>query len=503
MTVLLPLLMSLAAGGLLLFLRGQSLRVIWGVSLAGAFAHLVSSLMLLSQVKSEGILSVQLGGWQAPFGISFVADTLTALMLSITGFVYLMGIIFAYAESQDIKGNRSGLFILIHFLVMGVTGAFTTGDYFNLYVWYEVMILSSFGLMVIGNEKFQLEGAFKYAILNFLASTLFLMGLGLLYGVVGSLNIADVTLKLMEGQSSNMALGAALLISVGFAMKSAIFPFYSWLPTAYHLPSFTASAVFAGLLTKVGVYSLFRLLGMSFQMQKDIIIPVFVVLSILTMLLGVFGAATRFHARKILSFHIISQIGYMTLALAFFTQKAFAAATFYLVHHIVVKTNLFFISGVIKKVTGSEDLSKTGGMLKAHPWVAVCFIISGFSLGGIPPLSGFFAKFAILKEGLSVQSYWAVGIGLFVGLLTLFSMTKIWAEAFWKEAPEEAGSILKTVPPLMMTVITSMALVTVWISMNPDVLMAYANTAAEQLVNPKAYIEQVLQISLMSAGEGP
>jgi multicomponent Na+:H+ antiporter subunit D len=494
MIVLWPLFISFFFGSTLIFLKGSSRKTQNQISLVGAGFYLVSSVFLLQTVLEKGIQATQIGNWQAPFGITFISDVFSALMILVTGVIYFVGLLYARSEISE-EFNQKGFYSLLHFLILGVSGAFLTGDYFNMYVWYEVMILSSFGLMALSSHKKSKEGLLKYAVLNFLASSFFLMGLGLLYGVVGSLNIADVTQKLASFENSRQALGAAFFMAFGFAMKAGLFPLYSWLPTSYHLSTFTVSGIFAGLLTKVGLYSLIRLLGMSFSYQKDVIMPFFIVGSILTMLMGVFGAATQFSTRRILSFHIVSQIGYMTLSLGFFTEKAFAATLFYLIHHILVKSNLFFIAGLIYKTQGVENLKLAGSGLKKTPWLALVFLISGFSLGGIPPLSGFFAKLALLKEGLLLQEYLAVGVGFFVGLLTLYSMTKIWAEAFWKEAqPQElrsSGSLEKSWSCYGAVFI--LALLTLWISFNPDSLMEWASLGAETLINPESYIKAVFR----------
>jgi len=488
--LLAPLLVSFTTGLLcIVFLRGNqtTLKVI---SLMGALVHLLITSLILFAVQKADVISIQLGGWNAPFGISVVVDYLSALMLIVTSVLYLAGVIFSFVEDIPIP-YKPYFWALMHFLIMGVSGAFSAGDYFNLYVCYEIMIIASFGLMAISENQLTLEGTFKYALLNFLASTLFLMGLGILYGVVGSLNIADVTHKITTSEHSVWALSAALLITIGFSIKSALFPFYSWLPSSYHLPTFSASAIFAGLLTKVGLYSLFRLLLMSFQSHQDIITPVFVFIACMTMLLGAFGAATKFHMRKILSFHIISQVGYIVLAIAFFTQAAVTAAIFYMAHHMIVKSNLFLISGAVKKITGHEDLSGTGGLLRSHPELAFAFAVSGFSLGGIPPLSGFFAKLGILREGIHLQSYAVVFVGLFVGILTLYSMVKIWAEVFWKE-PIEKNMARKKIPLLMLIPIIFLCCITLFLSFKPGLLMNFSNKAAALLLDPKTYIQTVL-----------
>lgn len=494
MTLLMPLFIAFFAGAFSILTSSYTQRFGQLISLVAASFHLGAGINLFRTVSQQGIQVVHLGDWVAPFGISFVADTFSALMILITGIIYFVGILFSLAEVTE-ENFRKGFYTLTHFLILGVSGAFLTGDYFNMYVWYEVMILSSFGLMAIGQSPYSMEGLLKYGLLNFLASTFFLIGLGLLYGVVGSLNIADVTQKLATIESSRQALGGGFFIALGFAMKAAVFPFYSWLPTSYHLPTFSASAIFAGLLTKVGLYSLIRLLGMSFAYQKDLIAPVFIVVSILTMLMGVFGAATQFSTRRILSFHIVSQIGYMTLALGFFTPMAFAVTIFYLIHHILVKSNLFLISGLIQKTQGSEDLKLTGSGLKNTPWLALVFVISGFSLGGIPPLSGFFAKYGLIKEGLELEQYWTVGVCLFVGLFTLYSMTKIWSEAFWKDQPSSPTQLIKPLSRFIWVqylAIVLLASLTLFISFNPDPLMRWSQIGAEGLVNTQAYIEAVL-----------
>ena len=490
--LLAPLLVSFTTGLLcIVYLRARP-SVLKSISLIGALLHLAATALILLAVQKAEVIAIQLGGWQAPFGITVVVDYLSALMLLITSVLYVAGVLFSFAEDMP-SFFKPYFWALIHFLIMGVSGAFSTGDYFNLYVCYEIMIIASFGLMAISQNRLTLEGTFKYALLNFLASTLFLMGLGVLYGVVGSLNIADVTYKITTSDHSVWALSAALLMSIGFSIKSALFPFYNWLPSSYHLPTFSASAIFAGLLTKVGLYSLFRLLLMTFQSHQDIITPVFVFMACMTMLLGVFGAATKFHMRKILSFHIISQAGYIVLGVAFFTKAAVAAAIFYMAHHMIVKSNLFLISGAVKDITGHEDLSGTGRLLKSHPGLALAFVISGFSLGGIPPLSGFFAKLGILREGIHIQSYGVVFIGLFVGILTLYSMVKIWAEVFWKEAVEKNINH-KKIPFMMWVPIILLCCVTLFLSFYPSSLMSFSNKASALLLDPSTYIRTVLPV---------
>ncbi len=491
--LVLPVVIPLTTGivGLLLLRRSGIQRWLNQVS---SLVQLLVAFVLLEMVWSRGILSVQLGNWPAPFGITFVADLLSALMVLITGFVAFF--IALYSLSQN--DNRTigfGFYPLVQFLLAGVSGAFLTGDFFNLFVWFEVMLMASFVLIVLGGGKKQIEGGFKYVTINIVASVLFLAGLGILYGQVGSLNMADVSLKLMKEDNAAVALTAGMLLMISFGIKAGAFPLFFWLPASYHTPQPVVTALFAGLLTKVGVYALLRSFTLVFTQNVSFTHSILLVVSVLTMVSGVLGAASQFHIRKILSFHTISQIGYMLLGLALFTTAAISAAIFYMFHHFLVKTNLFLVSGIVKSYKGTEELKEIGSLYKTSPWLALFFLISAFSLVGIPPLSGFFAKFAIVKASLDINQFLIAGIAAAVGVLTLYSMTKIWAEAFWKKDP--AGNETNEKPTLtgtraMFVPVILLAVLTVGVGMFPSYLFRITDGAANQLLNPEIYIKTVL-----------
>ena len=409
---------------------------------------------------------------------------LSALMVAVTGIIGFCGAIHSHGEIPP-RDEARAYHPVYQFLLLGVTGAFLTGDLFNLYVWFEVMLLSSFVLLAQGGEKPQIEGAVKYVTLNLVASFVFLAGAGLLYGTLGTLNFHDIALRLRDGGPGGTASVrvAAVMIFLAFATKAGVFPLYAWLPASYHVPRHTVSAVFAGLLTKVGVYALFRVFGPAFASERAFFSPLLYWISLVTMVAGVLGAASQFHTRRILSFHIISQIGYMTFALAMGTAAALTAGIFYVIHHILVKTNLFFAAAAIARLGGGENLKKTGGLYAAAPWLAVLFLIPALSLGGIPPLSGFWAKFALLKEMLHGKEWLAAFIALATGVLTLFSMTKIWSEAFWKARPENAEPLLPVGAAHVVPMIL-LAAGTLFISIFPGVLLDLAGTAARQLMAP-------------------
>ena len=473
----------------LIFLR--RIRLQQWLSHIGALVLLISSILLLRAVWQQGILSTQLGNWTAPFGITFVADLLSALMILITGFVAVCISLYASA-AKETERIGFGLYPLIHFLLMGVSGAFLTGDYFNLYVWFEVMLMASFVLMVMGNRKSQLEGGFKYVTINIVSSVLFLAALGLLYGKTGTLNMADLSLKLSQDVNADVALTSAMLLMIAFGIKAGAFPLFFWLPASYHTPPPVISALFAGLLTKVGVYALIRSFTLVFTSDVGYTHSILLWVAGFTMVVGVFGAASQFHIRKILSFHTISQIGYMLLGLSLFTKAALSAAIFYMFHHFVVKMNLFLISGIVRKLKGSEELKKIGGLYKSNPWFAVIFLLPALSLAGIPPLSGFFAKFSLIKAGLENEQYWIVAVALAVGVFTLYSMTKIWAEAFWKKDPEKIKTATAThINLLMLLPVVFLVLLTMGIGVFPDLLFQVTDGAADQLFNPDLYIKAV------------
>lgn len=450
------------------------------VSVLATALLFIVGIILVTTVKSGGPLILDVGAWEAPVGIRLQADMLSALMIAVTGLIGFCGALHGLAETS-LKEERRGYHPLYQFLLFGVCGSFLTNDLFNLYVWFEVMLLSSFVLLALGGGKAQTEGSVKYVVLNILASLVFLIGAGVLYTTLGTLNFTDIGYRIANGHGSEVGVRvSALLLLFAFAFKAGVFPLYAWLPSSYHTPSHTVSAVFAGLLTKVGVYALIRTFGSAFQSESELVYPLLLWVSLFTMIAGVLGAASQFHTRRILSFHIISQIGYMTLGLALGTAGALAAVIFYMIHHIVVKTNLFFIASAIERIGGSEDLHKTGGLYRGAPWLAALFLIPALSLGGIPPFSGFWAKLALIRETLQLHEWISSAVALAVGILTLFSMTKIWNEAFWKDRPVNAEPA-RPISACHIIPMVILATGTIYLSFCPSMLLSLAKTAAEQI----------------------
>lgn len=467
------------------------------LSILGSFALLGASIWLLISVYQQDHVVMYMGNWEAPFGITLVADMLAAIMVLLTGMMAVAIAIYSLS-SASASHEKFGYYPLMHLLLAGVCGSFLTGDIFNLYVWFEVMLIASFALLILGGERAQMEGAVKYVTLNLLSSAIFLSAVGILYGLVGTLNMADIAVKLGQTESTGMVDVIAVMFLVAFGIKAAAFPLFFWLPASYHTGPVAVSALFAGLLTKVGVYALFRVFTLIFNQNPEFTHEILLWIAALTMLTGVLGAAAQFEFRRILSFHIVSQIGYMLLGLALFTPLALIGGVFYIVHHIIVKTNLFLVSGIVHRLLGTYDLKKLGGIYKARPVLSILFLIPALSLAGIPPLSGFFAKFIVIRAGIEAEAWVVTGIALLVGLLTLYSMIKIWAEAFWKKLPETTdGTALergKTSGSLVIMYIPVVALAgcTLFIGLNGQPIYDMAEFSATQLMDPSQYIEAVL-----------
>lgn len=468
-----------------------ALRAQRWVSLIGATALMVAALGLLNDVWHNGIHVAQMGNWRAPYGITLVADLFSAIMVVLAGIIGFAVAVYSLTNI-DAARVRFGYYALYHFLLMGVCGAFIAGDLFNLYVWFEVMLIASFVLLALGGERGQLEGAIKYVALNLMSSALFLAAMGILYGLVGTLNMADLARKLSTTAQPNLVVAVAMLFLVAFGIKAAIFPLFFWLPASYHTPPVAVSSVFAGLLTKVGVYSLIRVFTLIFVQDVTFTHTLILILAGLTMVTGVLGAVAQNEMRRLLSFHIVSQIGYALMGLGLFSSMALGAAVFFIFHVSIAKSALFLVSGVVKQVLGTFELKKLGGLYRAQPGLAILFLISAMSLAGLPPLSGFFAKLALVQAGLSQEQYVIVGVALGVSLLTLFSMLKIWNEAFWKPLDDRRPMTDDRVPVALIVPIVLLAMLTLFIGFGAGPTFALALRAGQQLMQPADYIRAVL-----------
>ncbi len=488
----LPIILPLA-GAILCILLRNSLIAQRVVAVATSAMLLGVSIALLVATRQNGYVVLHAGQWMAPFGITLVIDLLSGIMLFMAA---LMGLMVSVYASFDIDRARVryGFFPLFLILLMGVNGAFATGDLFNLYVWFEVLLTASFILLSLGGERPQLEGAIKYVVLNLLASALFLAGVGILYGLAGTLNMADLARVVRANGHPELVTVVSMLFLVAFGIKSAMFPLFFWLPASYHTPPPAVSAIFSGLLTKVGVYALIRVFTLIFVHNPEFTHGLLLGAAALTMVSGVLGAAVQYDVRRILAFHIISQIGYMIMGLAVFTPLAIAGAIFYIAHNMLAKSNLFLIAGVVNRLQGSFHLDRLGGLYRVRPLVSILFLISAMALAGLPPLSGFFGKLVLVVAGLRAGEWLVVAAALAVSLMTLFSMTKIWAASYWKEATSAKDHVPPpgNWKPLLVPII-GICLCIVAMSVFIAPVFGLVHEAALQLLNPEGYIEAVLQ----------
>ncbi|MBO2543849.1 Na+/H+ antiporter subunit D [Salegentibacter sp. BDJ18] len=495
--ILYPLLLQLLLAILLMFFwkKINTQRII---SMLGSLIHLAVSIGVFAYIWNNGTQTVQAGSWEAPFGITFIADTFAITMVLLTS---IAGLAVSIFSSGSVIGDRLrfGYFPIFHFLLLGLTGAFLTGDIFNLYVWFEIIIISSFVLITIGGEKAQLEGAVKYFTLNFLASIIFLTAIAVLYGLTGSLNMADLANKVAAVENRALVEITAILFLIGFGIKSAVFPLYFWLPASYHTPPSAVSAIFGGLLTKVGVYALIRVFTLIF-VGDAFLDQILLVLAIFTLFSGALGALVQNNIRKVFSYLIICHIGYMIIGLGMFTEVAIAGAIFYLVHDIVVKTNLFMISGLIYRIKGSNSMRALGGFYANYPKLSLLMFIPLFSLVGIPPLSGFWPKISLITASFESGSYWSLAAIIFASFITLVVIAKLWAEVFWKEAQEipvrpkfRYFHAIKNIKRVQIIVpIVFLSLVSLYVGFGAEHIQTLSARIASELMDNQQYIDAVL-----------
>ena len=487
MLLALPILIPMATAVALLLLPFRPL-LHRGLAFAGSAGQLASAVLLFVRVETAGIQVLQIGGWPAPFGITLVADLLAALLVLATGIVGAAVTASAFA-GVDPRREAFGYHALLQILLMGVAGAFLTGDLFNLYVWFEVMLVASFVLMALHRTSAQVEAAFKYVTLNLLASSVFLTALGLLYGAAGTLNMADLALIWPDRDAPAVDLVLAMLFLIAFGIKAGLFPLFFWLPASYHTPPAAIGAAFAGLLTKVGVYALIRVFTLLFRDVPPGLYLLLLGMAAATMVVGLVAALSERDFRRILSFNLVAHLGYTIAGLALLTPAALAGSLFYILHHILVITNLFLVSGVMLRLRRTTDMQGLGSFYRSRPLFALLAMVPIFSLAGVPPLSGFLGKLAIVQGAFSAGAYWVGGVVLVVGLLTLLSMATAWSEAFW--APAERPDAGAPGAP-MLAAIGGLSLLTLAMTAGAEPIFALTSRAAEELLEPVGYVRAVL-----------
>lgn len=483
---------------ILLMFFWKNIKIQKTITVFGNFIALIIAINVFITIYTSGTQVVNAGNWSAPFGIVFVGDMFSATLILLTAISGLAVSIFSIASVINAR-LRFGFLSVYHFLLLGLNGAFLTGDVFNLYVWFEIIIISSFVLISIGGEKNQLEGAVKYFTLNFFGSLIFLTALGTIYGLTGTLNMADIAIKIGNVNNRILIDVCAVLFLTAFGIKSALFPLNFWLPASYHTPPSAVSAIFSGLLTKVGVYALIRMMTLIFP-GDEFLSNLLIVLAILTILSGSFGAIIQNNIKKAFSFLIICHIGFMIGGLGVFNVVAISGVVFYLIHDIIVKTNIFLIGGLIYRIKSTTNMKKIGGLYKQRPILSLLIIFVLFSLVGVPPLSGFWPKLSLFVSSYESQRYVFLGALILGSLITLVVIAKIWSEAFWKEQPKfyynKRFIFFDTLRPLkkwqFITPIVFLAFVSLYIGFGAEHIQILSVKIAEDLMNSQNYIDAVL-----------
>ncbi len=484
-----PILLPILAAGVLLVARDRAFQrtismVVLGVNLT------VAIVAMIHVARHDSIEVSALGGWRSSIAITLVADRLSVMMLVIASAVLLSVLVFAIG--QGASDERSPLYLPAYLvLVAGIAQAFLAGDLFNLFVAFELLLMASYVLLTLEGTNAQIRSGTTYVVLNVVESMILLLGVGLVFAATGSINMAVLPERLAE-LPDGVALGLNLLLLVAFGIKAAVFPLFFWLPDSYPSAPSSVTAVFAGLLTKVGVYAIIRTETLLFPGGEETLL---LVIGAATMVIGILGAMSHTQMKRILSFHIVSQIGYMIMGIGFGTVAGLAATIFFLVHQIPVKAALFLVEGIVEKETGSSSFDRAGGLLHRSGPLAILFLLPALSLAGLPPFSGFLAKLSLVREGFDSGQFAVTAIAIVVSLFTLVSMTKIWTGLFWGDVDPEppAGRVGVLGHHRLMTASTALLVVgTLVIALLAGPLFEYCQAAARQLADPSRYISAVL-----------
>jgi multicomponent Na+:H+ antiporter subunit D len=433
--VLLPLL-----GAAVTLLVGHHPRTQRTVSLVVLTAVVVVSIALLLQADAGGPTAISVGGWPVPLGIVLVVDRLSALMLVVASTVALGVLWFAVGQGSA-DGSEETPLSIFHptFLVLiaGVSNAFLAGDLFNLYVGFEILLMASYVLLTLGGSAPRVRAGITYVVVSLTSSLIFLAAIALVYASTGTVNMAQLAGRLGELPPGMQLLLQSMLL-IAFSIKAAVFPLSAWLPDSYPTAPAPVTAVFAGLLTKVGVYAIIRTQTLLFPDGglDDLLMWA----GLATMLIGILGAVAQTDIRRMLSFTLVSHIGYMVFGIALGTAAGLAGAIFYVAHHIAIQTTLFLVAGLIERQGGSTSVNRLGGLAQRSPLLAVLFFVPAMNLAGIPPFSGFIGKLGLLQAGVADGSQLALTVvagGVVTSLLTLLAIARVWTRAFWRPASQE------------------------------------------------------------------
>ncbi|SEK29772.1 Na+/H+ antiporter subunit D [Paenibacillus sp. OK003] len=487
--VVLPILLPLITGVIaLLFFRRINIQRV--VSVIGLLLTAAVSTVLITQVTQSGIQTLNMGGWEPPYGIVLVADMVSALLVVAASIIALACLLYAF-RSVNKEREEHHFYPFFHFLIAGVNGSFLTGDLFNLFVCFELMLISSYALIVLGGTERQLRETIKYVLINIVSSALFVASIGFLYSVTGTLNMADLSNRIAEvGQSGVITLIAVLFLIV-FSIKAGLFLFF-WLSGSYAAPPAVVTALFAGLLTKVGLYAIVRTFTLIFYHDPDFFHALIGWMAGATMVLGVIGAISYRDVNKILIYNVIAGVGFVAFGMAAASRPSLEGLLFYMLHDMLIKTLLFLLGGALIAVAGTSKLDNMGGLIHRYPLLGWMFFISALALAGIPPFSGFPGKLLLFEGGLQAGLYGLTGIAVLSSLLMLYSVLRIFIQAFWGEPP--AGAVRR--PYAVNGLLIPAGILFVFIiamGVGAEGMFQLTSRAGDILLHPNVYIDAVLK----------
>lgn len=488
--VVLPLVIPLVTAMILIFVRKSPY---WqrGIGLVSVIAALTAAAALVHRVATEGIQTLHVGGWTAPYGITLVADMLSALLVLTTLIVALACLLYTW-QSIGKEHERFYVYPLLFVLICGVNGSFLTGDIFNLFVFFEVMLIASYVLVTLGSTKAQLRQSIKYVLINMVASTMFVLAVAYLYSITGTLNMAHISERVAAAGQDGLLTTVSLLFLIVFGTKAALFLFF-WLPGPYSVPPAAISAIFAALLTKVGIYAILRSFTLIFYHQPEVTHTAMMVMGALSMILGAMGAVAHWGIRKILAYNVIISSGFIVFGIGVASETSLSGALYYLLHDMIAKAWIFILGGAIISIAGTDRLRDIKGLIRYRPWLGWLFLLSVLAVAGVPPLSGFVGKTLILLGGVREEYFVMSVIGLATSFLALYSLLKVFVQSFWGEtlltAGEQHDTGMSALAPGML-----LAALVIALGLGAEWVLAYIGQAVETMLNPELYIHAVLTV---------
>ncbi|MFJ7669411.1 Na+/H+ antiporter subunit D [Lysinibacillus sp. NPDC097195] len=486
--IVLPLIVPVITAILLVFLR-ENIMIQRIVSLCTLAFVVIISIVLLLEVQDQGVMRIDFSGWLPPFGILFVADSFAVLLVLVANIVATICVIYAFFTIGE-QYERMYFYPFVLLMVAGVNGSFLTGDIFNLFVCFEVMLLASYALISLGGGKVQLREALKYVLINIVASWIFLVALAFLYGTIGTLNMAHISLRVTEAGVDPLITTVGLVFLIVFSLKAGLLLFF-WLPGSYSVPPTAIAALFAALLTKVGIYALVRTFTLLFTTNTEVTHTMLGIMAGLTIIAGCMGALAGRDVRTIAAYNVLIGVGFIVAGLAIGTESALQGVTYYLMHDMVLKAMLFLAVGMMIYVTGETTIDKMSGLIRNYPFFGWLFFVMMCSLAGIPPLSGFLGKVLIGQGAIEGGNFVLLGLGFLSSLIVLYSLLRIFLSSFFGETIISIEDE-KPLPKRIVLPLTLLAVCTIALGIGAEWMAPYVKDAAETLHTPSIYIDAVL-----------